>query len=324
MKKVILLAALVLFINFAEASAKRRISHDDFYITLDKYGVWVEDHYGELVWKPLRVQRGWKPYTNGRWFWSEYGWFWDSEEPFGWIVHHYGRWDYDARHGWIWYPGYKWAPAWVEWRVSGEYVGWIPLASNAHFNHDYGIYYSSNRSIQFAMWNFVKLRYLGIPSIRQYLVRRNKISYVYKYSVPITNYYVYNNVVFCGMNIAKNKFRRLRNNVIISNLNYTNDYRRINKYGYDVRIRSRSTDGLTTIGYPRIQHPRKKNPNSHKYKSETRGLDTHSTHRVIKDKVVKRPVKRKSSKREEITSEKGKKNKPHKDRKPNRGNKLGK
>jgi hypothetical protein len=29
--------------------------------------------------------------------------------------------------GWVWVPGDEWAPAWVEWRVGGGLVGWVPL-----------------------------------------------------------------------------------------------------------------------------------------------------------------------------------------------------
>jgi len=29
--------------------------------------------------------------------------------------------------GWVWVPGYEWAPAWVSWRYGDEYVGWAPL-----------------------------------------------------------------------------------------------------------------------------------------------------------------------------------------------------
>ena len=28
--------------------------------------------------------------------------------------------------GWCWVPGVEWAPAWVSWRMGGDYIGWAP------------------------------------------------------------------------------------------------------------------------------------------------------------------------------------------------------
>ncbi len=59
--------------------------------------------------------------------WTDDGWFWDSEEPWAWATYHYGRWTYDPALGWIWVPGYEWAPAWVTWHYGIDVVGWAPL-----------------------------------------------------------------------------------------------------------------------------------------------------------------------------------------------------
>ena len=43
-----------------------------------------------------------------------------SDEPYGWVVYHYGRWVWTDRWGWMWVAGYDWAPpAWVEWCYGG-------------------------------------------------------------------------------------------------------------------------------------------------------------------------------------------------------------
>ncbi|MEO8884293.1 MAG: DUF6600 domain-containing protein [Devosia sp.] len=60
----------------------------------------------------------------GRW---RRGWYFASDEPFAWAVYHYGRWYDDGDLGWCWVPGNVWAPAWVSWRDSDDYVGWAPL-----------------------------------------------------------------------------------------------------------------------------------------------------------------------------------------------------
>ncbi|TMJ38298.1 MAG: hypothetical protein E6G89_12585 [Alphaproteobacteria bacterium] len=66
--------------------------------------------------------------TVGHWVYTKrYGWLWVSDEPFGWATYHYGRWGYAEDIGWYWVPGRRWAPAWVSWRRSGDYVVWAPL-----------------------------------------------------------------------------------------------------------------------------------------------------------------------------------------------------
>lgn len=92
---------------------------------LTRYGVWqISQQYGE-VWVPSVTPR-WRPYTVGRWVWTDDGWYWESSEPFGAVVFHYGRWAYDDGLGWVWLAGDEWAPAWVVWRQSHDYVGWVP------------------------------------------------------------------------------------------------------------------------------------------------------------------------------------------------------
>lgn len=98
-----------------------------FYDRLGQYGDWVT-YDDEYVFIPGRVDAGWRPYTEGHWVYTRrYGWTWASDEPFGWATYHYGRWGYSDEIGWYWVPGRKWAPAWVSWRRSNDYVVWAPL-----------------------------------------------------------------------------------------------------------------------------------------------------------------------------------------------------
>ena len=32
------------------------------------------------------------------------GWYWVSDEPFGWVAYHYGRWTRLRNVGWVWVP----------------------------------------------------------------------------------------------------------------------------------------------------------------------------------------------------------------------------
>src|SRR5215467_14387643 len=96
-----------------------------FYDYLSPYGRWVFlPGYG-YVWSPSGVGYGWRPYTNGHWVWTSYGWTWVSGYHWGWAPFHYGRWAYTGG-GWYWVPGTTWGPAWVSWRSGPGYVGWAP------------------------------------------------------------------------------------------------------------------------------------------------------------------------------------------------------
>jgi hypothetical protein len=98
-----------------------------FYDQLAPYGQWMWiDPYG-WVWSPNNVAVGWRPYTDGHWVYSDAGWTWASDQPWGWAAFHYGRWFFEANRGWCWVPGSEWAPAWVAWHWGDDYCGWAAL-----------------------------------------------------------------------------------------------------------------------------------------------------------------------------------------------------
>ena len=105
-----------------------------FRSALTPHGQWQRhDRWGE-IWIPARRDRDWRPYTEGRWVYTdEWGWYWDSDEDFGWVTYHYGRWVLEPRFGWIWIPGNEWGPAWVQWRRGDRHAGWAPLAPQQVF-----------------------------------------------------------------------------------------------------------------------------------------------------------------------------------------------
>jgi hypothetical protein len=101
-------------------------SPSDFYTPLQTYGSWVNvSSYGRC-WHPSQVSTDWEPYTVGSWEWTDAGWYWNSDEPWAWACYHYGSWYQDPSVGWVWIPGTDWAPAWVTWRDSDDYIGWAP------------------------------------------------------------------------------------------------------------------------------------------------------------------------------------------------------
>ena len=106
-----------------------RVYSSDF----DENGRWVyASEYG-YVWTPTVVVTGdWAPYRNGRWVWRGGDYVWIGYEPWGWAPYHYGRWSFVARIGWCWVPPSRgdvfWAPGYVGWVRTGDYVAWVPLA----------------------------------------------------------------------------------------------------------------------------------------------------------------------------------------------------
>src|SRR5215216_6829642 len=121
-------AAAVVILPPVAAHAQAQVSLE-FREALEPFGQWVPHRRWGEVWVPSGLPRDWRPYTEGRWVYTdEWGWYWVSDEPFGWIVYHYGRWVFDEGFGWLWVPTSEdWGPAWVSWRRGGGYAGWAPL-----------------------------------------------------------------------------------------------------------------------------------------------------------------------------------------------------
>lgn len=153
----------------SEASAQEARSIDSFYDDLAPYGDWVEHPNNGYVFIPAGVSPEWRPYTVGQWIWTEdYGWYWESEEPFGWATFHYGRWGYDDDYGWYWVPGDEWAPAWVNWRDSEDdsVTGWAPIAPP---RQGYAVGYVGNPEPAIEQsWVFVPTARMVSPRVYQY------------------------------------------------------------------------------------------------------------------------------------------------------------
>jgi len=95
---------------------------------LDGNGEWTYvDDCSSWCWRPTGLAEDWRPYWNGRWGCYAGGMTWVSDEPWGFVTHHYGRWGWRGGFGWYWIPGVYYSPAWVAWHSSDAYFGWAPL-----------------------------------------------------------------------------------------------------------------------------------------------------------------------------------------------------
>lgn len=140
-----------------------------FYDELSPYGTWF--NYGPYgsAWIPLGVPIGWRPYTTGYWAYTDWGWMWISQDPWGALPYHYGRWTYDAFYGWIWVPDDVWAPAWVSWHYGDGWVGWAPLPPDVGWRTGAGLAISAvdlDRRIDPYSWCFVRSRDFTTRRIR--------------------------------------------------------------------------------------------------------------------------------------------------------------
>src|SRR3954469_6233324 len=204
MKKSLLSFALGALLLAAPRVTTADVSVDFFYNNLSG-GSWVEvGDYG-YCWQPdVAVSNtSWRPYADGYWAYTDLGWTWVSYEDFGWATYHYGRWARLSDVGWVWVPGrdadLEWGPAWVSWRTGGEYIGWAPLPPETlamvesrpltgHLDVEFNIgpeYY-----------NFVDVRYIGEPVLRERIVAPTQnITYIQQ-TVNVTNITYRNKTVY--------------------------------------------------------------------------------------------------------------------------------
>ncbi len=190
MKRIIIIAA-VLFAGLTfnlEARGHYNGVSGYFYSELAPYGNWIEIDYGVVVWRPTIIRVDWMPYKMGRWVWTYDGWYWDSYEPFGHITFHYGRWFYDDYYGWLWYPDYEWAPAWVEWRYDNSYIGWAPLHPYAFFSVSIGIHFTTVYTTPYYHWHFVNYNHFCHPNVYNYYLGPGYRKRIYSGTKYRTNY----------------------------------------------------------------------------------------------------------------------------------------
>jgi hypothetical protein len=204
MKKILFALTMLACVVSALPQARGAdISVDFFYDNLSG-GNWLEvEGYG-YGWQPdvAVSDPNWRPYADGYWAYTDYGWTWISYEDFGWATYHYGRWARLADYGWVWIPGsdLDWGPAWVSWRTGGDNIGWAPLPPRG-----VGVVYEGQPigarvDIEFDIgpeyYNFCDVRFIGEPVLRDRIFPPTQnVTYITN-TVNVTNITVQNNVVY--------------------------------------------------------------------------------------------------------------------------------
>ncbi len=194
-----------MLIGFGAAAqvARADVSVDFFYNNLSG-GNWVEvGDYG-YCWQPdVASNSDWRPYSDGYWAYTNVGWTWVSYEDFGWATYHYGRWARLRDQGWVWVPGrnedMEWGPAWVSWRTGDQYVGWAPLPPTNEPIYQ-GRAITGQVDVEFdigpAYYNFVDVRYIGEPVLRERIFAPSQnITYINQ-TVNVTNITYNNSTVY--------------------------------------------------------------------------------------------------------------------------------
>ena len=194
---------LVLFLPaMKQVEAGTDVSIDFFYDNVGSDGSWVEVADYGYCWQPSVAvsNSNWRPYSDGYWAYTDVGWTWVSYEDFGWATYHYGRWTRLRDRGWFWVPGREWAPAWVSWRTGGDYVGWAPLPPRGGGEEYDNRPINGQVDVEFdigpAYYNFVDVRYIGEPVLRERIVETNlNVTYISQ-TVNVTNITYTNAIVY--------------------------------------------------------------------------------------------------------------------------------
>jgi len=185
---VICALALLLSISAQKAEARSDVdvSFQYFQESLQPYGTWVEvEPYGPC-WVPDTDSGDWRPYSDGSWAYTECGWTWVSDEPWGWATYHYGRWVFLDGPGWAWVPGYEWGPAWVAWRTSDDYIGWAPLPPEAVWEPRSGFSVNVNFNFRPSCYNFCEVRNFGSRRLRDVICRPERNVTIIDNTVNVT------------------------------------------------------------------------------------------------------------------------------------------
>jgi Family of unknown function (DUF6600) len=204
MKKLFFALSMLAFAVSAVPQARGADVSIDFIYDNLSGGNWIDvEGYG-YGWQPdvATSDPNWRPYSDGYWAYTDYGWTWISYEDFGWATYHYGRWANLGDYGWVWLPGadLDWGPAWVSWRTGGDYIGWAPLPPRGpevvYESQPIGANVDVVFDIGPEYYNFCDVRFIGEPVLRDRILPPvQNVTYITN-TVNVTNITVQNNIVY--------------------------------------------------------------------------------------------------------------------------------
>ncbi|MGH7939674.1 MAG: DUF6600 domain-containing protein [Limisphaerales bacterium] len=166
---------------------------------LAPYGTWVNVPGYGLCWQPA-VGADWRPYYDGgHWNYTDAGYYWQSDYPWGDIAFHYGRWAYvnlAADPCWVWVPGYDYAPSWVVWRHDDAdgYIGWAPLPPGAVFMNGGWYFHGAPVGVDFdfglgaGFFTFVGYDHFWDRNYRMWVVPHDRMYFAFHHSAIIASY----------------------------------------------------------------------------------------------------------------------------------------
>jgi hypothetical protein len=188
LKAILLAAGTLLLAGVLAQPARADVSFDFAYSNLSQHGSWlVSAQYGR-VWQPREYNHEWNPYYDGHWVDTDMGWTWVSDYEWGSLPYHYGTWVQDPRSGWVWIPGQVWAPSWVVFRTTPDYIGWAPVPPG----------FSVGVSMEFgapSSFIYVSSRNFLAPRLRTQIIPANQTNVFINNTTIVNNIAVQNNVV---------------------------------------------------------------------------------------------------------------------------------
>jgi hypothetical protein len=134
--------------GIARYSDHTKVDFDLFMQLLNPYGTWAQVD-GLWCYTPRDHEA---PYTDGRWLYTEYGWYWKGNLPHSWATEHYGFWKRGTDGVWAWYPLPFWLPEIVELRATSTHFGWRSGAVDGDGNY---VEAPADRYAKTDEWSFV-------------------------------------------------------------------------------------------------------------------------------------------------------------------------
>ena len=178
-----------------------------FYEELSPYGDWVYTRDFGWAWFPRNVHAYWRPYNDGRWVMTEYGWTWVSYEPFGWATYHYGRWAGIRASAGSGFPARSGVPRGCPGRAAEATSAGRRCRPQVGFQVGVGIQlggFNLSVGIRPDYYNFVPERSFLEPRLSGYWCPTARNVTIIHNTTNVTNYtYIDNRVINRGIDVAR-------------------------------------------------------------------------------------------------------------------------